>query len=78
MDDLDRISSNPDVMAGKATIRGLRITVAQVVNMVANGMSVEEILVEYPFLEAEDVRQALRYVAALANEEIHALPMVAS
>jgi uncharacterized protein (DUF433 family) len=46
-----------------------------VVNLVANGMSVEEILREYPDLEREDVRQALRYAAFLASEEVH--PLVA-
>jgi uncharacterized protein (DUF433 family) len=58
-------------MAGRACIRGLRITVTLVVNLVANGMSAEQIVNEYPDLEAEDVRQALSYAAALANEEVH-------
>ncbi|HVS14904.1 MAG TPA: DUF433 domain-containing protein [Thermoanaerobaculia bacterium] len=73
MEHFDRITSDPRVLAGKATIRGMRIAVSQVVNMVANGMTVDEIVQEYPFLEPEDVRQALKYVAAIANEEIHAL-----
>jgi len=68
---LDRIRFDPQVLGGKATVRGLRITVAQIVNMVANGMSVSDVLQEYPFLDDEDVRQALRYAALLANEEIH-------
>ena len=67
----DRITFAPNVMAGRASIRGMRITVALVVNLVANRMSTEEILAEYPDLEAEDIRQALSYAAALANEEIH-------
>ena len=67
----DRITFDPRVMAGRACIRGMRITVSLVVNLVANGMSTEEILREYPDLEADDVRQALEYVAALANEEVH-------
>jgi len=66
---LDRITFDPLLMGGRACIRGMRITVAQVVNLVANGMSVEEILREYPDLQAEDVRQALQYAASLANEE---------
>jgi len=66
-----RITFVPDVMGGRATIRGMRITVALVVNLVANGMSTEEILREYPDLEAEDVREALAYASALANEEVH-------
>ncbi len=70
---LDRIRFDPQVLGGKATVRGLRISVAQIVNMVANGMGVQEILQEYSFLEEEDIRQALRYAALLANDEIHPL-----
>jgi uncharacterized protein (DUF433 family) len=66
----DRITFDPGVMGGRACIRGMRITVALVVNLVANGMSTEDIIREYPDIEAEDVRQALQYAAALANEEI--------
>jgi len=66
----ERITFDPGVMRGRACIRGLRITVALVVNLVANGMSTEEIIREYPELEREDVRQSLQYAAALANEEI--------
>jgi uncharacterized protein (DUF433 family) len=51
----------------------MRITVALVVNLVANGMSPEAIREEYPFLEPEDVRQALQYAAALASEELYPL-----
>jgi len=66
-----RITFNPYVMAGRACIRGLRITVSLVVNLVANGMTTDEILAEYPDLEAEDIREALQYAASLANEEVH-------
>ena len=66
-----RITFNPEIMGGRATIRGMRITVSLVVNLVANGMSAEEILREYPDLEHEDIRQALAYTSALANEEVH-------
>lgn len=55
---LDRITFDPKVMGGRACIRGMRITVAHIVNMVANGMTTEEIIKEYPDLEAEDVRQS--------------------
>ncbi len=51
----------------------MRITVAHVVNLVANGMATDEILTEHPDLEAEDVRQALHYVAFLAREETYPL-----
>ena len=66
----DRITYDPRVMGGRACIRGMRITVSLVVNLIANGMTTEEILREYPDLEPEDIRQALQYVATLANEEI--------
>jgi len=56
---LDRITFDPLVMGGRACIRGMRITVAQLVNLVANGMAVEEILREYPDLQADDIRQAV-------------------
>jgi uncharacterized protein (DUF433 family) len=66
----DRITFDPKIMGGRACIRGMRITVALVVNLVANGMTTPEIVAEYPDLEPEDVRQALAYASALANEEI--------
>ena len=69
----ERISFDPQVMGGRACIRGIRITVSLVVNLVANGMSVEEIRQEYPALEAEDIREALQYAATLATEEGHPL-----
>ncbi len=70
----DRITFDPKILGGRATVRSLRMSVAQVVNLVANGMSTAEILREYPFLEAEDIRQALQYAAFLASEEIRPLP----
>lgn len=57
----DRITMNPNVLAGRATIRGLRISVAHVVNLVANGMTPAQIVADLPELEEEDVRQALAY-----------------
>jgi len=67
----DRITQDPTVLAGRAVIRGLRISVAHVVNLVANGMTVAEILRDLPDLEADDIRQALAYAAALAGDEVH-------
>jgi uncharacterized protein (DUF433 family) len=67
----ERITFDPRVMGGRACIRGMRITVSLVVNLVANGMTTNEILIEYPDLEADDVREALRYAASLASEEVH-------
>ena len=69
----DRITFDANVMGGRACIRGMRITVALILNLVANGMSTEEILEAYPYLEVEDIRQALRYAAWLADESVHAL-----
>ena len=69
----DRITQNPDVLAGRATVRGLRITVAHIVNLVANGMTAAQVIEELPDLDEEDVRQALVYAAALAQDELHPL-----
>lgn len=63
-----RISVNPDKMAGVPCIRDLRMPVATVVGMIAAGMTVEEILADFPDLEAEDVAEALRYAAAAVLE----------
>jgi uncharacterized protein (DUF433 family) len=70
MSGLERITFDPQVMGGRACIRGQRITASLILNLVANGMEVEEILREYPSLEAEDVQQVLRYAAWLADESI--------
>jgi uncharacterized protein (DUF433 family) len=66
----DRITFASDVMGGRACIRGMRITVAHVVNMVANGMTTDEILREHPDLDREDVRDALQYATFLGRERI--------
>jgi uncharacterized protein (DUF433 family) len=68
---IDRITSSPNVMNGKACIRGMRITVSLLLNLLANGMNKEEILKEYPALESEDIDQCLNYAAYLANEELY-------
>ena len=67
----ERITSSPNIMGGKACIRGMRITVSLVVNLVANGMSFDEIIKEYPDLETEDIQQALRYAAWAADDIVH-------
>jgi uncharacterized protein (DUF433 family) len=69
----NRITFDPRIMGGRACIRGMRIPVSLVVNLVANSMSTEEILREYPDLEAEDIRQALQYAAYLTREEVYPL-----
>lgn len=69
----ERITFDQKIMGGRACIRGMRITVSLVVNLVANEMTTEEILNEYPDLEAEDIRQALQYAASLARDELYPL-----
>ena len=64
----ERITFQPGLMGGKPTIRGMRVTVGTVVGLVAAGKSVAEILEAYPYLEEEDVRQALVYAAWRASE----------
>ena len=60
----DRVTLDPQVMNGKPCIRGMRVTVDVIVGLVAAGHSNAEILVAYPYLEEEDIRQALVYAAA--------------
>lgn len=69
--DFERITFDPNVMGGRACIRGLRIPVSVIVGQVAHGAPVKEILEGYPDLEPEDIQQALEYAAWLAQEEVH-------
>lgn len=64
----DRITVDPGKMGGMPSIRGLRIPVATVVGMIADGMGEEEILEAYPDLEREDIPEALRYAAEAVRE----------
>jgi uncharacterized protein (DUF433 family) len=73
MADLDRITQQPEVMGGKACIRGMRLTVAMIVGQIGAGRNVDELLADYPYLEREDVLQALRYAAWRAEEREVAL-----
>lgn len=63
MRQLDRITQRPEVMGGKACIRGMRVTVGMVVAQIGAGHGVDDVLAAYPYLEREDVMQALRYAA---------------
>lgn len=65
---IDRVTFNPEVMGGKPCIRGLRVTVGTIVGLVAAGRTTEEILKFYPYLQAEDIAQALAYAAWRAEE----------
>ena len=67
----ERITFDANVTCGRACIRSMRITVSLIVNLVANGMTTNEILTEYPDLEPDDIREALQYAASLASEEVH-------
>jgi uncharacterized protein (DUF433 family) len=75
MIELDRITFNPNIMGGRACIRGMRVTVSLVVRLVANGMTTDEIIEAYPYLEPEDVRQALRYAAWLTEDTVHSMDL---
>ncbi|OGW03241.1 MAG: hypothetical protein A2Z59_07745 [Nitrospinae bacterium RIFCSPLOWO2_02_39_17] len=66
---LDRITVNPDVMVGKPTIRGLRITVEQILKALAGGVTVQDLLEDYPELEHEDIHAVLLYAAEVVSEE---------
>jgi uncharacterized protein (DUF433 family) len=72
----DRITFDPNIMGGRACIRGMRITVALILNLVANGLTTEEIIRAYPYLEPEDIQQALRYAVWLADESVYELEKV--
>ncbi len=76
MPELDRITRNPEVLGGKPCLRGIRVTVGTIVGLVAAGHTSAEVLEAYPYLEAEDIRQALAY-AAWRVEEIE-LPLPAA
>ena len=68
MGHLNRITQQPDVMGGRACIRGMRVTVGMIVGQIGAGQSVENLLTDYPYLEREDIMQALRYAAWRADE----------
>ncbi len=68
MHKLTRITFNPEVMGGKACIRGMRVTVGTIVGLIGAGKTIDEVLQEYPYLEQEDVLQALSYAAWRVEE----------
>jgi uncharacterized protein (DUF433 family) len=68
MTGFDRITLNAAVMGGKPCIRGMRVTVGMIVGQIGAGQAVEDLLRDYPYLEAEDVTQALRYAAWRSQE----------
>jgi uncharacterized protein (DUF433 family) len=70
---LDRITQNPLVMGGKPCIRGMRVTVGVIVGQIGAGRNIDDLLADYPYIEREDVLQALRYAAWRAEEREVAL-----
>jgi uncharacterized protein (DUF433 family) len=68
MEELDRITQQPKVMGGRACIRGMRVTVGMIVGMIGSGHTIDELLADYPYLEREDILQALRYAAWRSEE----------
>lgn len=68
MGQFNRITQQPDVMGGKACIRGMRVTVGMILGQIGAGSNIETILVDYPYLEREDIMQAIRYAAWRAEE----------
>ena len=74
MTPFDRITHESAVMGGKPCIRGMRVTVGMIVGQIGAGHTIEELLAEYPYLEREDILQALRYAAWLAEDREVVLP----
>ncbi len=68
MPEIDRITQNPAVMGGKPCIRGMRVTVGMIVGQIGSGHGIDELLLDCPYLEREDIMQALRYAAWRAEE----------
>lgn len=73
MAELDRITQNPQVMGGKPCVRGMRVTVGMIVGQIGAGRSIDALLADYPYLEREDILQALRYAAWRMEEREIAL-----
>lgn len=73
MSHYSRITQNPTIMGGKACIRGMRVTVSMILGQLASGKTAKDILVDYPYLEEEDITQALQYAAWLAEEREYVL-----
>lgn len=66
----DRITFDPQIMGGRACIRGMRIPVSVVVGQIAHGATFDDILAGYPDLERDDIQQAIEYAARLAQEQV--------
>jgi uncharacterized protein (DUF433 family) len=73
MQGLDRITFDPNIMGGRATIRGMRNTVARILNLVAGGLTNQQIIEQYPYVDEQDIRQSLLYASWLAEEQVFPL-----
>lgn len=69
MQKLSRITMHPEVMGGKPCIRGMRVTVGTLVGLMASGKTIDEVLAAYPYIERQDVLEALTYAAWRAEEK---------
>lgn len=69
MEIMNRITINPEIMGGKPCIRGMRVTVAMIIHLIAEGYTREEILTAYPYLENDDITAALQYAAFRVDEK---------
>ena len=67
LENFDRITQDPAVMGGKPCIRGMRLTVGRILSQIGTGETFEELLIDYPYLEREDILQCLQYAAWLAQ-----------
>lgn len=68
MPDFDRITLDETMMGGRPCVRGMRVTVGMIVGQIGSGVAIDDLLADYPYLEREDVMQALRYAAWRAEE----------
>ncbi len=74
MQNLDRITFNPQIMGGQACIRGMRVPVSLILNLLANGKTTEEIIEDYPYLEPEDIQQSCVDIRILSFKSFYPLP----
>ena len=73
MNDFPRITRTPGVMGGKPCIRGMRVTVRMIAGQIGSGMTIEEMLEDFPYLEREDILEAIRYAGALASNAANSI-----
>ena len=74
MKELERIAIHPNICLGQSTVRGTRITVSVILKMLAGDHSIDEVLIAYPELDAEDVHQAMQYAAWVVADQIQLVP----